>query len=37
MNEFELLDYIIPKVDSENKKAVNRFMLFEVDPILRTG
>ena len=27
MNEFELLDYVIPKVDSENKKAVNRFIL----------
>jgi len=27
MNEFELLDYIIPKVDSENKKAVSHFML----------
>lgn len=27
MNEFELLDYIIPKVSSENKKAINRFIL----------
>jgi len=27
MSELELLDYIIPRFDSENKKAVNRFML----------
>jgi len=27
MNEPALLDYIIPKVDTENKKVVNRFML----------
>lgn len=27
MNEFELLDYIIPKVDSEKKNVINRFIL----------